>query len=63
MSVLESIWNRITLEPVLVSTLVGAVITLIVAFGVPVSDDQKTAIIALTVAVLALFARSQVSPV
>jgi hypothetical protein len=53
---------RIQDEPVVVTTLVGAVISLLVVFGVPISDDQKTAIVGVIVAVLALFARSQVTP-
>lgn len=53
---------RIQDEPVLVTTLVGAVISLAILFGAPVSDDQKGGIILVVTAVLALFARSKVSP-
>ncbi len=63
MQVLRDVWARIEYEPVLASTLVGAVISLLIVFDVPISDDQKAAIIAVVVAVLALFARSKVSPV
>lgn len=63
MSALASLWSRIQLEPVLVTTLVGAVISLLVVFGVPITNDQKTAIVVVVTAVLALFARSQVTPV
>lgn len=62
MDALKAIWVRITDEPVLITTLVGAVIALAVAFGVDISDDQKTAIIVVVTAVLAIFARSQVTP-
>ena len=62
-SALSAILARIQNEPVVVTTLVGAVIALFVAYGVGISPDQKTAIIALVTAVLALFARSQVTPV
>lgn len=54
-------------EPALWVGLVEAVIVLLVAFGVPISADQKAAVIGLTSAVLAvvgaLVTRSQVSPV
>lgn len=63
MSSLETLWNRIANEPVLVTTLVGALISLLVVFGVPITDEQKVAVIGLLTAVLALFARSQVTPV
>ena len=62
MTTLSALWTRIQNEPVLVTTLVGAVIGLAVVFGVPITDDQKTAIVLVVTAVLALFARSQVSP-
>lgn len=54
---------RIQGEPVLVTTLVGALLDLGIVFGAPVSNDQKTAIVVVVTAVLALFARSQVTPV
>lgn len=59
---LSALLARIENEPVLVTTLAGAVLSLLVVFGVPISDQQKTAIVVLLTAVLALFARSQVSP-
>jgi hypothetical protein len=59
----SALWLRITDEPVLATTLVGAVIGLAVTFGAPISDDQKLAIIGLVTAGLAVFARSKVSPV
>ena len=63
MAILTSIWDRITREPVLMTTLVGAVISLLVVFGVPITDEQKTAVVVVVAAVLAIFARSQVTPV
>ncbi len=62
-SALVALWERISNEPVLVTTLIGAVIALLVAFGLNVTDDQKVAIIGVVAAVLALFARSKVTPV
>lgn len=60
---MNAIIDRIRREPVLVSTLVGAILALLVAFGVDISDEQKTAIIGVIVAVSALVARQQVTPV
>ncbi len=59
---MEAIIARLRDEPVLVTTFVGALISLLVVFGVPISDDQKTAIIVLLTAGLAIFARSKVTP-
>lgn len=47
-------------EPVLITALVGALLVLLVEFGVPVTDGQQTAIQTVIAAVLAIFARSQV---
>ena len=60
---MQSIIARIKAEPVIVTALVAAVLNLAVVFGVPVDDGQKAAILAVVNAVLALFVRSQVSPV
>lgn len=54
---------RLQNEPVLITTLVGALLNLAIVFGVSIQDDQKTAIIVVLDAVLAIFARSQVTPV
>jgi hypothetical protein len=59
---LTAIIDRLRNEPVLVTTFVGALLSLLVVFGVPITDDQKTAIIVLLTAVLAVVARSQVTP-
>jgi hypothetical protein len=61
-ALLLNVWDRIKSEPVLVTTLVGSVLSLLVVFGVPISDEQKTAVVVAVAAVLALFARSQVTP-
>src|SRR5699024_10895655 len=59
-------WERIKNEPVILTDVVTAVVALAVAFGVPVSADQKAAIIGVVVAVVALaggaVARKQVTP-
>ena len=60
---LSAIVARIENEPVLATTVVGSLLGLLIVFGVPISDDQKTAIVVLVTAVLAVFARSQVTPV
>lgn len=60
---MSAIIARIQNEPVLVTTLVGAVLNLVIAFGIHIDDTQKTAILVLIDAGLAIFARSQVTPV
>lgn len=60
-------------EPVINTTIIvellGAIITVLVAFNVPVTEDQRNAIIGLAIALGALFGlgagymRSQVTPV
>ena len=60
---MSAIIARIQNEPVLITTLVGALLNLAIVFGVSIQDDQKTAIIVVLDAVLAIFARSQVMPV
>lgn len=53
-------------EPAAITALVVAVITLIVAFGTPIDDSQRSAIVGLVGAVLAILGggvvRSQVTP-
>ena len=60
---LDPIIARIQNEPVLATTFAGALLSLLIVFGVPITDDQKTAIVVALTALLAIFARSQVSPV
>jgi uncharacterized membrane protein YccC len=50
-------------EPVVYTTLVGAVLGLAVAFGAPITPEQKAAVELVLGSVLALFIRSKVSPV
>jgi hypothetical protein len=58
----KAILEKLRNEPVLATTLLGAVVVLLVQLGVPISDGLANAISAVVVAGLALFARSQVSP-
>lgn len=50
-------------EPALIAGAIGAVVSLVIAFGVHLSSDQVGAISAVVAAVLAVIVRSQVSPV
>jgi len=43
------------IEPVLVTQLIAAVIALAVAFGVPITDEQRTAVLQVTGVVVAIF--------
>lgn len=54
-------FNLIKTQPVLLTTFVGALLVMLVEFGVPVTDGQQTAIQALIAAALAVFAASQVT--
>lgn len=49
-------------EPLTIVALVDAVLVLAVTFGLSITNDQKTAIDAVLVAVGLLIARSQVTP-
>lgn len=55
--------DRIKSEPAIVGGLVQAVLGLLLAFGVNLSNEQTGAILAVTAAVLALVVRSKVQPV
>jgi hypothetical protein len=55
--------DKLRNEPVLVRAAIGAAVTLLVQFGVPITDGQANAITALAWALLALSARGKVSPV
>lgn len=55
--------DRIRREPAIVAGVVQAVLGLLLAFGVDMTTEQTGAILAVTAAVLALFVRSQVTPV
>jgi hypothetical protein len=54
--------ERIKNEPVLVTALVQALLIAGVNFGLDLSDGQQASILGLAAAVLALVARSQVTP-
>lgn len=54
--------DRIKDEPVLLTTLVGALINLAVQFGLTLTEGQENGILAVTVAVLAFVARAKVRP-
>ena len=56
----DNIFDR---EPVLFLGVIMAAVTLFTAFGLNLTADQVAAINVLTVAVLSLIARSQVTPV
>lgn len=57
-SILESIKG----EPALVAGFLQALLGLLLAFGVPLTDEQVGAILALSAAVLAFAVRSRVTP-
>lgn len=57
---MPTVWGR---EPVLFIAFVTAVINVAVVFGVDLSTDQKSALLAVVNAVAALTARSAVTPV
>jgi hypothetical protein len=59
---MSQIIERIKNEPVLICTLIGAVMYLLTTFGINVTADQQKAILAVTVAVLAIVARQAVVP-
>lgn len=54
--------DRIRNEPALVAGFVQAALALAIAFGLPLSDVQVAAILALTAAALAFVVRSKVAP-
>lgn len=54
--------NVLRTEPALVAGAVQALLALLVAFGLPLSDAQVGAVLAVTAAVLAVVVRSTVTP-
>jgi hypothetical protein len=54
--------NLIKNEPVLLQSLVQAILGLVLAFGVDLSNEQTGSIMALTAVVLAVAARAFVTP-
>ena len=59
---MNEILERLKREPALILALVGALISLGLAFGLDLSKEQQTAITAAIVAVVAIITRSQVTP-
>lgn len=59
---MKSILERVKNEPALLIGLVSAAISLILAFGIDLTDKQVGGIMAVVVALLALVTRSQVTP-
>lgn len=57
------VWAAVRREPVLVLAVVQAVIVCGVAFGLELTDAQTAGVLGVTAAVLAIVARSQVTPV
>ena len=53
---------RLSTEPAVIAGIVQAVLALVVAFGLELTQEQVGSILAVTAAVLALFVRSQVTP-
>jgi uncharacterized membrane protein len=59
---LNQLIEKIRREPVLVTGFIAAVVALVTAFGLHLSNEQVAAINAVVVAILAFVARSKVSP-
>lgn len=59
---MNSIVARVRTEPVLVTAAVSAVIALVVAFGVELSNEQTGAILAVVTALLGFVTRRKVTP-
>lgn len=57
-----SIIDRLRSEPALVAGVLQALLALLLAFGVPLTDEQVGAILALSAAVLAVVVRQRVTP-
>ena len=58
-----NVWNLWGREPAMVVAFVDAVLILGISFGLPLTVEQKGAIIAVVTVALGLVTRSQVSPV
>lgn len=59
---MNALIEKLRNEPVLVTGLVAAAMTLLVSFGVDLSDTQMSAIAGLVVAVMAIIGRQAVTP-
>lgn len=60
---LEVLASKVRDEPALVAGLLQAVLTLLLVFGVPLTDAQVAAILGLSAAALAFVVRRRVTPV
>lgn len=56
---MSNLWGR---EPAAVVAFVGAVVTLLVAFGVELTQEQQAAIGAVVIALMAVVTRHNVTP-
>lgn len=59
---MSAIIDAIKSEPALFAGALQALLALFVAFGIPLSDEQVGAILALSAALLAIAVRSKVTP-
>ena len=59
---MSAVVERIKREPALVVGFVSALIALLLAFGIPLNNEQVGGIMAVVVAVLAFVTRAQVTP-
>jgi hypothetical protein len=59
---MTALFERVRNEPVLVTGFVQAVLGLLLAFGLDLTNEQVGAVLALTAAVLAFVARKRVTP-
>lgn len=59
---MNALIEKVRNEPVLVTAFIAAVIALVTAFGLDLSNEQVAAINALVVAALAFVARAKVTP-
>lgn len=62
-AILDKLYGIWAGEPVLVTTLFTTLVDVAIVFGLPLTQEQKTALVALVTAVGAIVARSRVSPV
>jgi len=60
---MDALIERVRNEPVLVTGFVQAVLGLLLAFGLDLSNEQTASIMVATAAVLAFVARRKVTPV
>lgn len=60
--IVNNVKQKLNDEPVVFLYLIQAIIALVVAFGLPLSIEQKTSIIGVTSTLLTIIARQQVTP-